>query len=200
MVPLYEDSNERQQDVLAVIAEALDDAGIRFAVAGAHAFGLYVRPRATVDVDMLVDGRKLTAIRKRLIQMGFVLRDETDVLRVFRTAACAEPDADLMRSNAHALWDAALKETVRAKLGKREVDVVSRPALASLKFFAAVSPTRKHEDRLQDAADLARLVNANWTAEDEAKARVLACLAYEGAGKDFDSLVGDLKAGRSVRV
>jgi hypothetical protein len=186
------------EPVLDDVLTALASQKARYAVAGAHAFGLYARPRATVDVDFLVDPRRLEGTARALEVKGYKVSREADVVRVYVASGSPQEVADLLRADAHPVWAAALVSVVEARLLDRKVKVVTRAALVAMKFFSATSPTRPREERIQDAADLAKLVLAPWSARDQAQAMRLAALAYPGAARDFEQLLDDLITGRPI--
>jgi len=191
---------DSQTRILARIVSELRAAGIRHALAGGHAVSAHTRPRVTVDVDLLVDARRRSAIEQKLAQAGFTIRAERDVLRVFSGPDAVSPVADLLLDDSHPVWAEALRGAGEGTYQGERLLVATVPALLAMKFVAATSLDRPQEDRLQDASDVARLARSHWDATTAAEARRIADLAHPGAGAELDRLVADLLAGRPVTV
>ena len=199
-VRLFGELMDEQLEVLDRVGRLLERVGARWALVGGHAVSAYVRPRLTVDVDFLVEGRRREAVESALRETGYTLRPEADVVRVLRGPDDAEPIADLLFSHLHALWAEALRNASEVAYQGRMVRLVSRPALVAMKYLAAVSPLRSVPERHQDVADIALLVTRGWTSEEAAEANRLAHLAHPGAAEELTRLVDDLRAGRPVTI
>lgn len=199
-VRLFGELMDEQLEVLDRVGRLLERVGARWALVGGHAVSAYVRPRLTVDVDFLVEGRRRQEVEGALRETGYTLRPEADVVRVLRGPDDAEPIADLLFSHLHALWSEALRNASEVAYQGRTVRLVSRPALVAMKFLAAVSPLRSVPERHQDVADIALLVTRGWTSEEAAEANRLAGLAHRGAAEELTRLVDDLRAGRPVTI
>jgi hypothetical protein len=93
-----------------------------------------------------------------------------------------------------------LKSAILASYEGNSLRVVARLALAALKFLAASSRDRAQEDRLQDAADLARLLKATWTEEETIEAERLVALTRPGGDVELGRFAADVRAGRPVMI
>lgn len=191
---------DAQINVLDRVRRAIEGARARWALAGGHAVSAHVRPRVTVDVDFVVEGRRRKAVERALGDAGFTLRRSGDVLRLLDKPDDEEPVADILFSHLHALYPEVLRTAVEVRYQGRTLSVVSRPALVLMKYLAAASQTRAPEDRMQDATDIAQVVRRSWSAADAAEVARLARLAHAGAGDEVARLVDDLRAGRKVTV
>lgn len=58
---------------LADLTNALDAAGIEYALCGGLALAVYARPRATLDIDLMVESEALAGIRKTVEPLGFAI-------------------------------------------------------------------------------------------------------------------------------
>lgn len=199
-VRLFGEMMDDQVAVLARIVSALATAGIRHALAGGHAVSTHTRPRLTVDVDLLVDGRRRAAIEKQIAEAGLFVRAEQDVLRVLTSPTAEPPVADLLLADSHPVWAEALRIAADGLFQGQRLPVATVPALLAMKLVAATNPDRPQEDRLQDVADIGRLAKSHWNPATALEARRIADLAHPGAGAELERLVGDLLAGRPVTV
>ena len=77
--------------------------------------------------------------------------------------------------------------------------MVRRGAFVALKYHAAASPARAQEDRLQDMADIGRVVARGFDAEDAELATMIAAKMYPGADADLLGVVDDFRHNRPVR-
>ncbi len=58
---------------LTRLTQALDRAGIDYALCGGLALAVYARPRATLDIDLMVEPEVLDNVRKTVEPLGFVI-------------------------------------------------------------------------------------------------------------------------------
>jgi hypothetical protein len=161
--------------------------------------GYYGKPRATVDVDMLIPKRTAAKVQAELEARGYAVERSTDVLRVYRRRSKV-PVADLLLRESHPLLKAAYAHSIRAVILRHEVQVVARGAFVALKFHAAISPQRDYGDRLQDVADIARVLSKSFAPEDESLAIRIAEKAYAGGGSELQRLLYDLRHRRPVKI
>ncbi len=84
------------------------------------------------------------------------------------------------------------------------VDLEGRPAripdletAVAMKFAAMVGQNRSHPDKLQDAADFARLVDSNPDL-DEDRLSDLCELVFRGGGNEIGGLVTAVREGRPL--
>ncbi len=192
---------DEQGRLLARLLDVLDSAGVRHALAGGHAVSAHTRPRLTVDVDLIIEGRRRAVVERGLADAGFELRRERDVLQVLASPGSPTTLADLMLSDSHAVWAEALLGAEEGVYQGRRLPIVTRAALVAMKFCSATAVTRPQEDRLVDVADLSRLVKApSWTEADQVEATRITQLAYAGAGEELRRLIDDLRNNRPVTI
>jgi hypothetical protein len=141
-------------DELRGVLEALDQAGVEYALIGALAVAVWGAPRATKDIDLLVRKedlpRAMTAVRARgftLEGLPFEFKDGTEVQRVNKVDGAGNlmtVDFMIVDKNLESAWSSRMQ----LPLAEREVVVVSRDALIGLKARAA---------RPQDIMDIQNL-------------------------------------------
>ena len=191
--------DEREQ-TLQEINAILDSVGAEHVLIGGLAVGYHGRERATEDVDMLVHRRALKGIAAAAKRHHDVLVTR-DMVRVYPKGGRVQDSiADLVAEEANPVLHAAFKETEPATVLGRRVKIVRRGALVALKFHAAVSTTRKIEDKYQDLADIGRIIAKKYDAADARLARQVIGSSYPGAERDLDELVDDMRHGRPVKL
>jgi predicted nucleotidyltransferase len=134
---------------------ALNARGVRYLIVGAHAVALHARPRATKDLDVLVDptpknARKvLTALRDFFrVDLGYSVEDVTDPRWIIQLGA-APVRIDLISHIAgFARFGAAWKNRVDARFGSVPAHYIGLDDLITAKGAAR---------RPQDQADLGAL-------------------------------------------
>jgi hypothetical protein len=189
------DNQRTLVDILASLAAA--DAS--HVLVGGLVAGYYGKPRATVDVDMLVPKRSAAKIHAEMSRRGYTAERGIDMVRFYRPGT-AESVADMMWTSAHPVLKAASAHTVGGIILEQPVTVVARGAFVALKYHAAASPTRDQADKHMDIADLMHTVNKAFSAEDEALAVKVAEKSYRGGGKDLAHVIDDIRAKRIVRI
>jgi hypothetical protein len=194
---------DQRAQMLAVLSEIFAEVGSDHTLVGGIAVGYHGRLRATVDVDVLVPQRKIGRIQKALVARGYVVTRHPGMIRVYEPGADpkeAEAIADLVEREANPVLRAAALTGEDALVLGQPVKVVARGALVALKFHAAVSRSRRVEDRYQDVADLGRIVRKAFSPEDETLALDIAEHSYPGARKDLQEMLADLRADKPVRL
>lgn len=189
--------DDRTYDLRAVL-DLLQDVGADYTLIGAVAVGHHGRPRATLDVDMIVPGRFLGWIADAARERGYVVTTPLHMVRIYPRGSDPQKDesiADFLSAHANPVLQAAFRESEPVEILGEQVQVVTRGALVALKFHSAVSKKRKVADKHQDIADIGRIIEKKFDAEDAATARRIAALSYPGAGKDLDRLVNNLRHG-----
>ncbi len=143
--------------VLDTIVNALNRAGVSYAICGGLAVNLHGHVRATRDIDILVQRDDLGSIRELLVPLGFTFYAgpipfgvgtdrERELHRVSRTR-----DGDLLTVDLLVVTNVlqpAWESRIRATWRERDVWVVSRDGLGHMKRLAG---------RAQDLADLESL-------------------------------------------
>jgi hypothetical protein len=168
----------------------LDRLGAKWTLVGAHAVNVYTRPRATVDVDFVIEGRMLKRILTGL-EAEFGELETTDIGAALRITNLS---VDLIRSDNHPLFRAALDQgSVRG--GPR---VPPPELLVTLKFLSAVSPWRKPGERKQDAADLIHVYQAAGADFDRLAAIELSKSIYPGAERELAAVLDRIDGGEDV--
>jgi hypothetical protein len=189
---LRKEEGPAMEDVLRRIIAVFERAQSPWALVGAQAVNLYVRPRATVDLDFVVETRKLTSIVK-------LAEEEFGELRTHDVGAALrllDISVDLIRSDNHALFRAAL-DLAREEQGLR---VPPAELIVVLKFMSAVSPWRDPADRRQDAADLIRIYRTVGAGFDRDAALGHAKRAFPGAGKELAEVFDRIDRGEDIAL
>jgi hypothetical protein len=136
------------------LIQALDAAGLDYAVVGGFAVAIWGAPRATTDIDLLVrpaDVDEVLAVAKGLgfafAALPITFQDGMELRRVVRIEGSELLTLDLLLVNPSLLpvWDSRVSVATEAG----PVRVVSRDALIQMKAAAA---------RPQDLGDIQRLV------------------------------------------
>ena len=136
------------------LTQALDSAGVAYAVCGGVALAVHGLPRATKDIDLLIPAEQLDATRAAARTLGFTLESGrmtfsasgVEIQRLTKVASGDHLMIDLMLVNeaTRSAWES--RHSVAFEDGR--VSVVSREGLVGLK---------KKAGRPQDLADIARL-------------------------------------------
>jgi len=142
------------RDELDALTKSLDGAGVPYAVCGALALAVHGHPRATKDIDLLVEPEQLETVKALARTHGFVLEalpmtfsgSGITMHRLLRIKGGQVLTLDLVLGDGPlaAVW--ASRE--RHETPRGPVWVVSRQGLVTMKLAAG---------RPQDLADLARL-------------------------------------------
>lgn len=146
-------------DELLAVAAALTEAGIEHAVCGGLALAIHGHPRMTDDLDLLVRESDVARALEVVRGLGFdiparvmTFGRRTGVVRTMNRVSKLDPATgallplDLL--HAVGVYEPVWASRVRYRLGDREIVVVSREGLATMKQIAG---------RPQDLVDLARL-------------------------------------------
>lgn len=174
------------------VIHVLSRVGARWSVIGAHAVNLYVEPRATVDIDFVVDSRKMKPILAAL-EEEFGAIETTDVGAALRVTNLS---LDLIRGDNHPLFHAALDDAEE----RHGVRVPPVELLLVLKFLAATSPWRDVADRKQDVADLIRLYRAAGADFDQGAAMRYASQVYPRAELELTRILDRIDRGEDVSI
>lgn len=180
------------EETLERAVRALERTGVPWVLVGGHAVNLYVRPRATVDFDFVVDGRRLKTVVEAL-RAEFGPLTERSLGPAVRLEEVA---IDLIRSDSHAVFRRALERAVE----RDGLRVVPPEVLVALKYHAAIGIWRDPEDRKLDASDLIRIYRALGDDFDREAAIELAGTAYPGADKEFRDLLDRIDRGEKLEI
>lgn len=136
-----------------LLTSALDSSKLDYAVVGGFAVAIWGAPRATTDIDLLVDGADVDKIKEVAGSLGFVVEalpmkfaDGVELRRLskLKSSEVLTLDLLLVNSNLREVWDS--RQKILTETGP--VIVISREALIRMKALAG---------RPQDLADIARL-------------------------------------------
>jgi hypothetical protein len=190
--------------MLGVLLDVLAEVEAEHCLIGGIAVGYYSRPRATVDVDMLIPATKTARITEALERRGYVVTKHTGMVRVYSPGATLGKDeaiADLVEREANPTLREAARSSEDAVVLGHKVRIASRGAMvALLKFSAALSPTRRIGDRYIDVGDLDRILRTHFDQNDEAVALHVADSMYPGARAELARMIDDLKNNRPVKI
>jgi hypothetical protein len=140
------------------IVAALADTSVPFAVCGGLAMSIHARPRATIDVDLLVPAEVIPSLVDALAPLGYRRRESVPTrlaggqIVMHRLTKIVAGDPDVMVVDVievrHGVTSQAWDDRVTAPWEQRAVTVVSRQGLIALKRLRG-SP--------QDQADIRSL-------------------------------------------
>ena len=177
------------------VARVLREAGVRYVIVGAHATNGYTgRPRATIDVDVVVQFPKKAAQAIAAAFPELTIRDTPVVTRFMK----GEDEAiDLMKPSGSRLWARLLKESRQVPIGDELVNIPVLEGVLAAKFAAMMSPHRRQADKLIDGGDFIRLVEANERINLDLL-QELGELVFSGGGAVVLKLAEDARAGRRL--
>lgn len=177
------------------VARVLNQAGVKYVIVGAHAANGYTgRPRATVDVDVIVQFPKKAA---EAIAAGFPNLTMQDTPVVIRFKDAGHEAIDLLKPETSKLWPELLKLRKPIRIEDVEAFVPSVEGVLAAKFSAMASLGRKIADKMVDGGDFIRIVEAN-EAIDLALLERLGELVFAGGGKEILKHVADARAGKRL--
>ncbi|MDX6768161.1 MAG: hypothetical protein SF051_01400 [Elusimicrobiota bacterium] len=144
------------------VVDALEAAGVRFAVAGGHAVALHGAVRGTIDLDLVLacTRENFIAAEKALKAAGLVSRLPVDAEEVFAFRkeylerrnlvawGFSHPKDASQVVDVVLTWELKPADVKRVRVGGRELPVLSKAALIAMKKAAG---------RPQDLADVAAL-------------------------------------------
>jgi hypothetical protein len=182
------------------VISALNGAGVKFVLMGAHAIGGWMRkPRTTQDVDVLVGARHVKkAIRALLTAFPRLEADEHDIVVCLRHQDTKVVAVDVIKP-LQDLFRAALKNTRTLEAGGQAYRIPSLEMALALKFVPMISLNREEEKKYIDAHDFITMIKANADL-DLAKLAELGDLVYPGGGKELVEKVGQVRSGQSLRL
>ena len=141
------------------VGRVLRAAGVPYVVVGAHAANGYTgRPRATVDVDVIVKHPKKAA---RAVAEAFPELQMEDTPVVTRFKDQDHEAIDLMKPVGSKLWPQLIKASREIRLGGDSFRIPVLEGVLAAKFCSRVSPLRRLPDKQQDGVDFLRIVEAN---------------------------------------
>jgi len=179
------------------VAQVLNRAKLKYVIAGAHAANAYVsRPRTTVDVDVIATQPERA---RNALLLEFPELKATTYPVVIRMLLDGREAIDVIRPTSSAVFKAAVKNPRTILIGKVPVNVPQLECVLAMKFASMTTLTRKLPDRMQDAADFAKLVDNNPTI-DESRFHQIAELAFEGGGDEAVKMVASVRAGKPLQI
>jgi hypothetical protein len=199
VVPHPDDIMADNEKTLADLLAALATVHATHALIGGLAAGVYGKPRATVDVDLLIPERAAAKVHAELARRGHRIELGQGMMRAYRGRS-REPVAGLVWREANPVLEAAAAHTTAATVLGLPVRLVKRGAFVALEYHAAISPQRGYSDKHQDVTDIMRVLDKKFGAADEELAVRIAELSYPGAGRDLAALLDDIRHQRPVRV
>ena len=183
---------------LQQVLKTLNQAGVEFVLAGAHAIGGWTKkPRATVDVDVVIAPRShKKALRALCGAFPDLSVRDLDVVTRLIDPATAEAVIDLMKPK-DKLLRTVFENSIRVKIEGQPARIPDLEMAAAMKFAAMVGLYRQLPDKQQDAADFARIVAANPKL-DVARLARLAELVFSGGGAETSRLVESVRLGKTL--
>ena len=178
------------------VARVLRLAGVAYVLVGAHAANGYTgRPRATVDVDVVVRHPKRAAAA---IAAAFPHLTMQDTPVVIRFKDQTHEAIDLMKASASKLWPELIKRSTEIQMGSERVRVPLVEGVLAAKFASMSSAGRKRVDKQQDGVDFLRVVDANEKI-DLGVLHQLGELIFTGGGAEVVALIAQARRGEQLR-
>jgi len=175
----------------------LESEKIDWVMVGAEALNLYLeRPRATVDVDIVVRKKHLRKVKKILSEICQSLEDTEVHLKAILSPDPNRLELDVIKSQSHQLFGLALDH----KVSKEGVWVPRLEALLALKYLSAVSPRRKIGDKHQDTADFIKAFKDNQSRIDRALLVDFASRAHRKAREEFEKFLDAVENDRPITL
>ena len=183
------------------VARVLNGAGVKFVFVGAHAVNAYSgRPRATQDVDVLTDAPVKAVAALLAAYPHLDPRDHPAVVNFFDGDKIV---LDVIKAKPVPMFRKLFGGATRVMLDGELLPVPAIEGVLTMKFKSMTSPTRPHPDRLQDAADFGRVIQAADELDipiDLDRLRDLGELCYAGGGEHVLEHVSDIRAGRMLKL
>lgn len=187
----------RLPEKVADFLNRLDEQGVDWVLVGAEAVNLYrKRPRATVDIDVVVRAKHVSRARKVLMETCADVEDTEARLTGTLSPPPLELTVDVIKSHSHPLFEEALDRQVRIE----GVRVPQLEALLALKYLSAVSPWRSREDKHQDVADFIKAFKDNRSGVDRALLVSLGSRAHASAGEEFAEFLDAVENDRPMTI
>lgn len=136
-------------DELVGVIQALDAAGVDYALVGGLAVGIWGAPRATKDIDLLVRPEDVARAKAAVSGCGYTLEalpmrfsDGMEMHRVSKIAAGQLMTVDflLVNANLEGVWQSRESHEIE----NASVRVISRQALIAMKLSAG-RPIDQHD-------------------------------------------------------
>ncbi len=180
------------------VARVLDAAKVKYVLVGAHAANGYIgRPRATVDVEVVVQFPKKASVAIAHAFTDLTMVD-TPVLTRF-TRADGEEAIDIMKPIGSPLWKRLLKIAKTVRVDGVPLRIPPLEGVLAATFAAMASPLRRQLDKQQDGLDFARIITVNPKVNEDLL-RELCDLVYAGGGAAALRLLEDARAGRQLQL
>jgi hypothetical protein len=181
-----------------VVIRILNRAKVKFVLMGAHGIGGWcVEPRATQDVDVLIQKRghatAVKALQKAFPELTVV---DLPVVTRFLDPLDGQAVIDLMKP-VEDLYAEAFQSAVAVGKSHR---IPSLEVALACKYAAMASENREARKKALDEADFISMALRNY---DQIKTDVLFSLgemAKNGGGREVLKLVEDAKAGRRLKM
>lgn len=183
------------------VARVLEAAQVRYVLVGAHAINAYSgRPRATQDVDVLTDAPRKAAAALGEAYPHLVPRDTPAVINFFDGDKIV---LDVIKARPVPLFRKLVRGATRVELDGEMLPVPSIEGVLATKFKSMTSPTRPVGDRLIDAGDFAKVIqaaDAMTIPVDLDRLCEYGELCYAGGGKHVLEHIADVRAGRMLQL
>jgi hypothetical protein len=185
-------TQDRIVQSLLELVQAFRAAGIPFAIAGAHAVAIHGHPRATRDVDLLLRSDDRESAHRLMQRLGYERTNDSGPFMSYERTPLPElaglrEVADLLmssRETGHRAIEEAQRNPVQWH--GEPVPVVGLNTLILMKTMAFAADPR----RIQDVADIAKLMESNRGALDIGALRAGADSMGPDVRKQLDALLG----------
>jgi len=182
------------------VISILNQAGIQFVLVGTHGLGGWItRPRATVDVDVVVASRQLKRAVEILLK-SFPRLEAADSEKVnrLRDRETQTVAIDVMKPR-QPLFRVALKHTRTVTMEAQTYKIPTLEMALAMKFASMYSSEREYVDKLKDAHDF--ICMAKFNADiDLVKLSELGNLVHAEGGNELLEKVRRVRAGETFNL
>jgi hypothetical protein len=145
---------------LVALIDALESAQIEYAVCGGLAMAIWGHPRATVDIDLLIERESLGAVESVAATLGYTFKANpmtfsSGAIVIHRVTKIDPDGGDLLMLDLLLVTPVVLdawQDRTRMQWDRGTMTVVSREGLAKLKSFRASGTDLDDIRRLQEDA------------------------------------------------
>lgn len=181
------------------VVRALNRAGIRFVLVGAHGLATWRgKPRATEDVDIVVQAKQVKkAVAALSIAFTHLEPVDLPVVVRFRDRETHDVAIDVMKP-VQQPYREAFKHTTTVRIDGEIVKIPNLEMALVMKYSAMTSIHRADDDKFQDAHDFIRMVKNNPKSIDRGRLSSIAELIYPEARNDIVEMVRKIEAGEKL--
>jgi hypothetical protein len=171
---IHETASMSDSPLPSDVARLLNGAGVDFVIIGAHAIAVFTRqPRATMDVDVIVDDVPKAVAALRAIKSRTRIVDLGDSIGKRIATARGRELVDVLLASG-GVRGVIFKHRTRITLDGQRASIPTLPAMIALKWLAMFSPSRGPSKQVRDRADFMDIIGIHPHADIAAAANLVA--------------------------